>query len=211
MPPLCAICGKRRPRRFCPGIQADICPLCCGLERESTISCPLECVYLQESRKHDHVQRLDPRHLPSPDIEVSEDSLRRNEPLLMLVGMALGRSALSGDIPAVDHDVRDALDGLIRTLRTLESGLVYDSRPVNPVAARIYSGVQDAVADLRKRAAEHGHSIRDADLLGVMVFLQRMEVQHNNGRPKSRGFIDFLWQFFPLPQAASSSSLIVQS
>ena len=46
----CAICHTRRPRRYCPGVRGHICPVCCGTERENTVSCPLDCPYLREAR-----------------------------------------------------------------------------------------------------------------------------------------------------------------
>jgi hypothetical protein len=49
--------------------------------------------------------------------------------------------------------------------------------------------------------------IRDVDVLGILVFLHRMELQHNNGRAKGRAFIDFLRQYFP--QKPSEESVLV--
>ncbi len=43
------------------------------------------------------------------------------------------------------------------------------------------------------------HSIRDQDVLGALVFWQRMEWQHNNGRRKGRAFIDSLVSLLPPP------------
>ena len=43
--------------------------------------------------------------------------------------------------------------------------------------------------------------MRDADLLGVLVFLQRLELQHNNGRRRGRAFFDFLRATFPADRA----------
>jgi hypothetical protein len=39
---------------------------------------------------------------------------------------------------AVDSDVRDALESLIRTYRTLQSGLYYETRPTNLIAAGLH-------------------------------------------------------------------------
>ena len=47
---LCKLCEKKRARRYCPGVSGEICPICCGTERENTIDCPSECEYLQEAR-----------------------------------------------------------------------------------------------------------------------------------------------------------------
>jgi hypothetical protein len=194
----CKICGIRRPRRYCPGLAGDICPLCCGNEREVTVNCPLECVYLKEARSREKLPDVDPRQFPNADIHVSEDFLRRNEGLLIAVAAAFARSSLDTQ-GVVDNDSREALDALIRTYRTLQSGLYYESRPENILAANVQRDVQQAIENLQKRASEAGFTIRDADVLGVLVFLQRLGIQHDNKRPKGRAFIHFLQQFFPSP------------
>ena len=53
-------------------------------------------------------------------------------------------------------------------------------------------------------------SVRDADVLGILVFLQRLEIQHNNGRRLGRAFIDFLRTNFPAKEPAEDvPSLLV--
>jgi len=192
----CKICKTRRPRRYCPGVQGDICPICCGAEREVTVNCPLDCIYLREARTREKRPDLDPRKFPNADIKVTEDFLRRNEPVLITVAGALAKATIETR-SVLDNDAREALDSLVRTYRTLQSGLYYESRPANVLAAGLQREVQVLIDDLRKRATEAGATVRDADLLGILVFLQRLEIQHNNGRPKGRAFIHFLQQFFP--------------
>lgn len=215
-PRVCRICGVRRPKRYCPGVSGDICPICCGTEREVSVSCPLECPYLADSRKHEPQPAIDPRSFPNSDIRVSEEFLRRNEALLILVASAVGQAAME-ERGVIDNDVKQALDGLVRTYRTLESGLVYDARPDNPLAARVFTAVRERLAEFGERLKEHGESMRDADVLGILAFLQRMEIQQNNGKPKGRAFIHFLKGFMPAvaPKArdgladASSGGLII--
>lgn len=211
----CRICEKRRPKRYCPGVGGDICAICCGIEREVSVNCPLDCPYLRKAREHEPLPDVDPRQFPNNDIRVDEEFLRRNEPLLILIASSVARAALDTQ-GIIDHDVKEAMDSLVRTYRTLQSGLIAESRPDNVLASRIYKAVQDTVSDTRARLAEHQHTLRDADVLGVLAFLQRMEIQHNNGRPKGRAFIDFLRSFFPPGQDRSepaepgtSSGLIV--
>jgi len=70
---------------------------------------------------------------------------------------------------AVDSDVREALESLIRTYRTLQSGLYYETRPTNLIAAGIHRGMQEAVEGLRKELAEKNSTpIRDADCTRVV-------------------------------------------
>src|SRR5882762_8630571 len=90
----CAICETRRPRRFCPGVRGDICAICCGTEREVTVSCPLDCEYLREARKHDRPPLLDEAAMPNRDVKVTERMIEENEPLLSFLSSALLRAAL---------------------------------------------------------------------------------------------------------------------
>lgn len=209
----CAICQTRRPRRFCPGVRGDICSICCGAEREVTVNCPFECEYLQEARRHDRPVALDPSRIPNRDIQLTDRFVEEHEHLVTALGLALLGSAL--DTPgAVDNDARDALDALIRTFRTLQSGVYYETVPTNPLAANIYRHTQAAAADFRQREQqETGVSrTRDVDVLGALVFLQRIELDRNNGRPRGRAFLDSLRAFYSAqapPAAAPPSSLIL--
>ena len=104
----------------------------------------------------------------------------------------------------LDSDVRDALESLIRTYRTLQSGLYYETRPTNLIAAGIHQKMQEAVEGLRKELAEkNAMPIRDAEILGTLVFLERVELHENNGRPRGRAFIDYLRAYFPQNRAKS--------
>jgi len=209
----CAICETRRPRRFCPGVRGDICSICCGTEREVTVTCPFECEYLQESRLHDRPAPIDPATVPNQDVRITEKFVDEHEALLAFLGNVVAGAAL--DTPgAVDYDVREALEALIRTYRTLESGVYYESIPPNPLAANIYRTVQNAVAEYRNREQQElGMSrTRDSDVFGLLVFLQRVELDRNNGRRRGRAFVDSLRAFYAGPDAAaapSSSSLIL--
>ena len=208
----CAICEIRRPRRFCPAVRGDICTICCGTEREVTVNCPLDCQYLMDARRHERPNPVDAEEVPNRDIHVSEEFLRDHEALLVFVGRSIASAAF--ETPgAVDFDVREALDGLIRTYRTLQSGLHYESRPNNPLADAIFGRVQDAIAEFRQHEQkELGMAkTRDTDALGILVFLQRLELDRHNGRRRGRAFLDFLRGFF-LPsqeETAPASPLIL--
>jgi len=193
----CKICETRKPRRYCPGVGGDICSICCGNEREVTVNCPLDCQYLVEARLHEKLAAVNPEQVPNQDIRVSEEFLREHEPLLIFLGAKLLETSLD-TASAVDSDVREALESLIRTYRTLQSGLYYESLPPNLVAAAIHQKLQDAIQGLRKELSEKGATaIRDAEILGVLVFLERLSLYHNNLRPKGRVFIDYLRAHFP--------------
>jgi hypothetical protein len=142
--------------------------------------------------------------IPNKDIRVSEEFLDKNESTVVWLTVALTRAMAKEK--AVDRDAREALDSLIRTYRTLESGLIYETRPQNPYAAAIQEALKQSVDELRKRLAEASGmaTLRDADILGTLVFLQRLELQYSNSRPRGRAFFDFLRTSFPEPPLAES-------
>lgn len=154
---------------------------------------------------------LDPKTIPNRDIEITESFLERNDPLTILLSVSTLRAALA--VPgAVDSDVREALESIIKTYRTRQSGLIYESRPNNPVAGALQQHLQAAIESFQQRMQQQAGmaTIRDADLLGVLVFLQRFELQWSNGRPRGRAFISFLLAKFGTPVERSAAPALVQ-
>ena len=197
----CKLCQKQRAKRWCPSVRSDICPACCGKERETTLTCPLECEYLQEARRRERPVLIDKDEFPNPDIRLTDEFVSRQEHLVVWLSLALARAIEAGQ--AMDRDDREGLEALIRTYRTRESGLIYETRPQNPYAARIQESLKESIEDFSKRLAEAQgmHTLRDADVLGVLVLFQRLGLQHNNGRPRGRSFLQFLKEMFPVRPA----------
>jgi hypothetical protein len=205
----CVICNIRKPRRHCPGVQGDICSICCGTEREQSIDCPLDCTFLQDAHEHERPAELESSAIPNQDIEVTEEFLREHEVLMAIIAMALFEGVLK-ESGTTDWDVREALDALVKTYRTLRSGILYETVPDNRFAAGIAAAVRERIADITKREidARGSSTIRDATVLGILVFLQRLEYSRNNGRKRSRSFVDFLRGFYvPSGEAQTGSSL----
>jgi len=205
---LCKICNKRRARRHCPGVEGEICAQCCGTERENTVDCPFDCEHLRESRHHAQLAPIPAAEIPNKDVRVPEDFIREHEHLIGWLTAALARAMEQER--AVDFDAREALEAMIRTYRTLESGLIYETKPQNPYAASIQGTLGQSIEELRAELAKESgmHTLRDAEILGALVFLQRLEMQHNNGRKRGRAFSDFLRGFFPREPAPSAVAVI---
>ena len=187
--------------------------MCCGAERENTVDCPFDCVYLREARareKPNDITALE--SVPFMDIRVPERFLRENSTAAEMVAMTVVEAVLSTP-GAIDYDVREALEALVRTYKTLQSGLVYESRPSNPIAANIYDSFQQNVARRRKEiSSQTGVSVRDADIMAMLLVLQRDEYRYNNGRKRGRAFLDHISSFFPehaAPMNPQTSSLIL--
>src|SRR6478672_13975116 len=80
----CALCERRKEKRFCPAVHGRICPQCCGEQREVTLDCPSDCIYLQQARAHEKprdVAELEQDAL-FPQVEISEQFLYERQHLL---------------------------------------------------------------------------------------------------------------------------------
>jgi hypothetical protein len=203
----CAICEKRKEKRFCPAIHGRICPQCCGEQREVTLDCPSSCVYLQQAWQHERprpLQDLDQAAL-FPHVEIGEQFLYEHEHLILGLTYALAKRA-QADRGITDADLIAALTSMAKKQETLvRSGLHYET----PISSLSQQAVVAEIQELLKgyRATEQknlGYSqLRDSDVLSALVFLVRMGHARTSGRPKSRAFVDFvLAQFQPEKQSA---------
>ncbi|MGH9538858.1 MAG: hypothetical protein ACRD3H_13095 [Terriglobales bacterium] len=211
----CAICEKRKEKRFCPAIHGRICPQCCGEQREVTLDCPSDCVYLQQAREHEKPRGMSDVN-PADiflQVEIGDEFLYRHEHLIMGLTYALAKS-VRADRSLKDSDLIAAVAALAKTWETLvNSGLHYEM----PIASTAQHAVAVEVQNMLKeyREAEQKHvgyvQLRDSEVLRALVFIVRMAHGRTSGRPKSRAFIDFLLAQFPekpggieTPEAASS-------
>jgi hypothetical protein len=202
----CAICEKRKEKRFCPAVHGRICPQCCGEQHEVTLDCPSTCVYLQQAREHEKLrpmQDLDEAAL-FPQVDIGEQFLYEHEHLIMGLSYALAKSALA-DRAIKDADLIAALASMTKKQETLvNSGLHYET----PIASLSQQAVVAEVLKMLKEyhEAEQKHlgftRLRDSDVLTALVFLLRMGHARTSGRPKSRAFVDFLLSQFPEKQSA---------
>lgn len=211
-PVLCKICEKRRARRFCPAVHGDICTICCGTEREVSLSCPLNCEYLQEAHKREKPIPVPESNISNPDVRVTEEFIRDHEEFLLFSIYSLVEASLQTP-GANDADIMASLEAFIQTHRTLESGLVYETRPENTIALSIHRLFAASVADYQKqrREKEDFAELRNAEILAVLVFIHRIGQGNQNGRPRGRMFLDLLRQMTPARERVpeQTSSIII--
>jgi len=206
----CAICEKRKEKRFCPAIHGRICPQCCGEQREVTLDCPSDCVYLRQAREHERprsLQDLDQAAL-FPQVEIGEQFLYEHEHLIMGLSYALAKS-VQADRTIADADLIAALASMTKKQETLvNSGLHYETPITSLSQQAVVAEVQKMLKEYRE--AEHKHlgysRLHDSDVLGALVFLLRMAHTRTSGRPKSRAFVDFVLTQFPEKQSALATA-----
>lgn len=207
---LCAICHKKKARRDCPGIRDAICAPCCGAEREVTVDCPLDCVYLREARRHEYERVPPPKELPFPEIEVSDSFLAEHEHLVGQIGFRLLRHALENP-KTTDRDLQGAMEKLIRTYETLSSGIYYESLPEEGQQIGVFRDVKKFLDEYQEKDRQRGSPapLKEEDVIRSLVFLSRLSVVHSNRRARGRAFIDFLRQTFPEKAAPREESRLI--
>ena len=192
----CAICEQRKERRFCPAVHGRICPQCCGEQREVTLDCPSECIYLQQARKsHTRPAATEPAF---PELEIPAHFPYEHEELITGLAYVLGKNARD-DRDIRDADIVAALSAIARRYQMLaHSGLHYDFQTPALTQQRMGESIEQIVSEYRETERRHlGYTrLRDTDVLSALVFLLRLSQVYSSGRPKSRGFVDFLAESF---------------
>ncbi len=206
----CAICEKRREKRFCPAIHGRICAQCCGEQREVTLDCPSDCVYLQQAREHEKPRSLADldQAVLFPKVEIGDQFVYEHEHLIMGLAYALAKSART-DRSLKDVDLIAALSSLASSFETLaNSGLYYDPPSTSPAQQAVIAEMQTMLKEYREAEQKHlGYvRLRDSEVLRALVFLVRMAYGRTSGRPKSRAFVDFIFAQFPEKQSSLVSS-----
>lgn len=208
MPELCRICHSRRPKRQCPGIQGEICALCCGDQREVNIACPLDCEHLREARLHEKGTELDRDRLPNKDIRISQEFINEHQELALFCMFTLADAALRTP-GAVDADVLKVVEALIKTYRTRESGLLYETKTEDRVAARVQDHFERSMQNRQtERAAAGQEPDGNPAVLGCLAFIERSFLTQQNGRPRGRAYIDFLRLRLKIPLSQEDAGLL---
>jgi hypothetical protein len=195
----CPICGKRKAVRYCPAKGEQICAVCCGTEREVTISCSADCPYLAAAHRYeDEHKRSVAADTPFIEERLPQDILHTQQRLMSLLAFQIAKFARN-EVSATDPDVLTAVAALAATYKTLQSGLLYEKIPEIPVQRNLYLALTQFLNEIKQKAAESGNSgaIKDINVFHVAVFFYRMGLLRSNGRPRSRRFIEFLRGQFP--------------
>src|SRR5205807_8334948 len=149
IPVSCAICEKRKEKRFCPAVHGRICPQCCGEQREVTLDCPSDCPYLQQAREHEKprpADQIDPEAL-FLQVEVPEQFMYEREHLLMGLSYALAKAA-HADHSLNDRDLISALSALCTSYeRLVTSGLHYEQPLTSSAQQRIAAEVESMLKE----------------------------------------------------------------
>jgi len=208
----CPICEKRKAVRFCPAKAERICAVCCGTEREISIDCPTDCAYLLSAHRYEgeHPRSI-PADTPFLDEKIPQDIIYTHQQLMSAMAFAIAKFC-AAQPAATDPDVLTALQALAQTYKTLGTGILYEKPPDAILPRELYASLTGFIAEVKKQHAERGEfsSLKDSEILALLLFLYRMGLVRTNGRSHSRRYIEFLRGQFPqAPELKREESRII--
>lgn len=139
---VCAHCERRKAKRKCPALGADLCPLCCGLLREKTLHCPPGCLHLALHRPYQEKKIIQKKQAFSEDVVEDE----RLSWLILNIEASLQTAA--GASP--DYSDKDAVLALEYAKEKIEKGkarlLVSEDRrtPKNEIGEAVFEAVEQS-------------------------------------------------------------------
>jgi hypothetical protein len=206
----CPLCSTRSAKRFCPAKETSICAVCCGEKREVEIDCPSGCPHLQAAREYESAkipmsQRVDPQEMARYD----EFFLNRFAALIHVLSQAAvtEREQSPG---FVDADAVAAYRALQTTMKTLESGIYYETLPEGAARMALFRRLKGVLDEVMKPQQEAGfRALRPAEAVDVLGFLIMSAAFQTGARPRSRRYLDWLASHAVPQQPKEEASRIV--
>jgi hypothetical protein len=183
--------------------------VCCGTKREIEIDCPSSCVYLKASRSYEAEKPIVDPELMAKIRRYDNNFLERFQHILAAINENIVEERLVSPW-LVDHDVIEVYKALAATMRTLSSGIYYESLPEGNVRLALFRRLKDVIDELMKPDTASDHPVLKAseavDVLDFVTFAAQM---NSSVRPRSRRYLDWISETFGLPQPQQSSGLIL--
>lgn len=111
----------------------------------------------------------------------------------------------------VDQDVHEALEGLLRTYQTLESGIYYDHTPAPLGAKSIYQAIKAYLDRANSSLDESVPHLKISEILDCLQLQKELCEAITLPRPKSRAFLDHIQSNVSkaFPSQTPQSSIII--
>jgi hypothetical protein len=205
----CPLCSDRPGKRYCPAKADHICAVCCGTKREVEIDCPSSCPHLIAGRSYEAEKRIPDPELVQKVEKYSNDFVYSYAPILDAISRCVVEERLRSPW-LVDNDVVEVYKTLSATMRTLSSGIYYETLPDGPVRISLFRRVKAQLDELMQPSAEADKRIlKVTEAVDVLDFLTVAVQANSSVRPKSRRYLDWLAQMSGLSPAAEQPSGLI--
>jgi len=91
----------------------------------------------------------------------------------------------------VDADVAEVYKALGATLKTLASGIYYESLPDGAIRQSLFRRLKSMLDSLME-ASDTRKALRISEVLSILDFLALTVALNSSGRPKSRQYLDWI-------------------
>ncbi len=206
----CPLCSERSGKRYCPAKGSQICAVCCGTKREVEIDCPASCPHLIAGRSYEAEKRVPDPELARRVEKYSNDFVYKYSPILD----AISRSVVEERVQSpwlVDNDVIEVYKSLASTMKTLSSGIYYESLPEGSVRISLFKRLKTQLDELMQPSPNADRrALKVSEAVDVLDFLSFAAQANSSVRPKSRRYLDWLTSMSGLtPSTEQSSGLIL--
>jgi hypothetical protein len=165
---------------------------------------------LQAGRSYESVKRLPNPELAARVRELDRGSFQQLAPALEGASQVILEERLSSRL-LVDSDVIEVFKSLRATMKTLSSGIYYESLPDGPVRQSLYRRLKSYLDLLMQPQTNSGqNALKVSEIIDMLDFLMLSSELHAGQRPRSRQYLDFLARASGTAiQAEQSSRLIL--
>ena len=205
----CPLCSSRAGKRYCPAIAEQICAVCCGTKREVEIDCPSSCSYLKASRSYES-----DKPIPDPQVAARVHNYDgRFFERYHLILDSVTRSVVEEHAASrllVDSDVIEVYNSLKTTMKTLSSGIYYESLPEGSVRLSLFRRLKTVFDELMEPDPSGVRAIlKVTEAVDVLDFLTIVAQANSSIRPKSRRYLDWITEKFGDRLQTQSSGIIL--
>ena len=208
----CILCEQRKAKRSCPAKNTIICAQCCGEKRVLEIDCPESCGYLKAGREREaedyqkHIQNMG-----HTDQERHRKVVFNHRNVIAHLEYAISRQRiLSRDLS--DKDVVQAVESLLETYRTEDTGLLYERTEENLRIESLRRELREIVESYRNPEGEEGEGIVNPSntrlqlgaAISCLEFIRSLASSYLKDRDSGSGYVDFLARIVPRKEAQKS-------
>jgi len=187
----CPLCAERSAKRFCPAKGQEICSVCCGTHREIDIDCPGSCVHLKAGQSYESERKPIDQGLLSRVQRFGPAFVQEFGPVLALIGQAVTEERQASSW-LVDADVAEVYKALGATMKTLDSGIYYESLPDGPIRQSLFRRLKAILDTLMQATDGQSRPLKVSEALNILEFLTLTVALNSSGRPKSRQYLDWI-------------------
>src|SRR3989475_5358683 len=206
---ICPLCSDRHGKRYCPAVAEPICAVCCGTKREVEIDCPSSCGYWKASRSYESEK-------PIPDPQIAAKAhhydgrfFERYHLILDSVTRAIIEEHFASR-QLVDSDVIGVFQALKATMKTLSSGIYYESLPEGPVRLSLFRRLKALFDELMQPDPSGVRPIlKVTEAVDVLDFLTVAAQANSSVRPKRRRYLNWITEKFGDGLQTQSSGIIL--